>query len=273
MRSFNVALLFFFFLLNSQCLLGQDSPFEFTRIEVKEGQMNVDRHRPPRRFYRLGKVKEDLVNVVPPKAFEIMTKEVTQKEWAEEMKYNPSFFSREGDCDDREQINNVWVCPNHPIEKVSWNDAQAFIASLNSGKTGCNGTPSSASGCYRLPTSVEWEYAARAGAAAATYFFGNGPLNLENYAWHSGNANGRVHPVGTKLPNPWGLYDMYGNVWEWVQNGFTLTGYPDPSDTTVYSSYRFVLGGSWSYLIPFPYYYYTTNVQSSDGGFRLVRNL
>jgi len=95
-----------------------------------------------------------------------------------------------------------------PVDQVSWNEAQTFISKLNA----MEGVQ-----LYRLPTEAEWEYAARAGSTTI-YSFGNDPKQLGEYAWYRGNAQRHSHPVGQKWPNAWGLYDMLGNVWEWVQD-------------------------------------------------------
>ena len=103
---------------------------------------------------------------------------------------------------------------NHPAVYVSWGDAQSFIGKLNAvvGKR-----------LYRLPTEAEWEYTARAGTTTR-WPFGDDQNQLDDYAWYRGNAwiAGKQYgqPVGTKRPNPWGLYDMHGNVWEWCQDWY-----------------------------------------------------
>ena len=116
--------------------------------------------------------------------------EVTQAEWQAVMGTNPSHFAGCGSC---------------PVESVSWGDAQAFVRQLN-GQAGGNR--------YRLPTEAEWEYAARAGTSGDRY------ATLDAIAWNGENSGGRTHPVGQKMANAWGLHDMLGNVWEWVQDWY-----------------------------------------------------
>jgi formylglycine-generating enzyme required for sulfatase activity len=134
-------------------------------------------------------------------AFKLGKTEVTQGQWRAVMGFNPSRFKQCGD--------------NCPVETVSWNEVQAFIKTLNE-KTG---------GHYRLPTEAEWEYAGRAGLDAR-YCGGD---DADAVAWHDGNSDGTTHPVGSKQPNAFGLYDMSGNVWEWVQDCYhaSYQGAPD----------------------------------------------
>jgi formylglycine-generating enzyme required for sulfatase activity len=135
-------------------------------------------------------------NETPPRKVEITAPfylgkfPVTQKEWIAIMGDNHSFFQG----DDR------------PVESVSWDDANSFIDKLNQ-REKTQG--------YRLPTEAEWEFSARAGSTT-DYFFGDSQTLLSQYAWHSGNSDGETHPVGEKDPNPWGLFDIIGNVWEWT---------------------------------------------------------
>jgi len=106
---------------------------------------------------------------------------------------------------------------------------------------------------YRLPTEAEWEYACRAGTTTA-YSFGDDPADLDAYGWYYGNSDDAYHLVGTKQPNPWGLYDMHGNVYEWVIDGYSAEGYPvQPGEsvsgflvmpTAIYP--RVARGGSWT---------------------------
>ena len=99
---------------------------------------------------------------------------------------------------------------------------------------------------YSLPSEAEWEYACRAGAKTA-YHFGNALENLGEYAWYAENADSQLHKVGTKKPNRWDLYDMHGNVAEWVLDGYDPTGFTEDGDirwsTEVFP--RVIRGGSW----------------------------
>lgn len=146
---------------------------------------------------------------------------VTQRKWKEVMGSNPSYFK--GD--------------NLPVEQVSWDDVQKFINKLNEK----NGTDK-----YRLPSEAEWEYAARAGTTAR-HSFGDDESKLGDYAWYDANSGRKTHPVGEKKPNSWGLYDMHGNVWEWVQDTWhdSYTGAPpDGSAWEGDGSDRVVRGGT-----------------------------
>ncbi len=152
-------------------------------------------------------------DVTISKDYEIMTTEVTQEQWFTVMKANPSYFKTPKFCNNHVRINGEYLCPNHPVEQVSWSDVQKFIKKLNAamGLEGCDRTPQSASGCYRLPTEAEWEWAAR------------GPMNLnwieKDKILYNKTSGGRTQPVGSGYPVN-GLYNIYGNVSEWVQDAY-----------------------------------------------------
>lgn len=156
--------------------------------------------------------------------------EVTQAEYLAVTGSNPSQFG--GD-------------PDLPVDSVSWQNATNFCRLLNQQESTAGRLP--AGYAYRLPTEAEWEYAARAGNTTR-FHWGNTFAPLDDYAWYSGNAGESTHPVGQKLPNQWGLYDMAGNVCEWTINSFdTLDSYPggeavDPISTA--GNNRVFRGGS-----------------------------
>ena len=154
--------------------------------------------------------------------------EVTQAEYSKINGVNPGAFPSN---------------PNLPMEMVSWNDATTFCTRLTQREAAAGRlTPG---WTYRLPTEAEWEYACRAGKTTR-YSFGDDFNNasLVQYAWYGDIDTGRTHPVGTKLPNPWGLYDMHGNVWELCRDAMTYTGgsVTNPVGTGTAKTSR---GGSW----------------------------
>ena len=129
--------------------------------------------------------------------------EVPQQQWEAVAKTRP--------WEGKEQVQ---VSPDNPAVYISWEDVHDFINRLNRTRS---------TTIYRLPTEAEWEYAARAGTTTR-WSFGDEEAQLGEYAWYKENTvvvgEKYAHAVGQKKPNPWGLYDMHGNVYEWVQDGF-----------------------------------------------------
>ena len=129
---------------------------------------------------------------------------------------------------------------------MSWSDATNYCALRTAQERAAGRIPANC--VYRLPTEAEWEYACRAGTTTR-FYYGDDPgyADLTNYAWYLDNSDGTTHPVGQKLPNPWGLYDMAGNVWEWCRDWYDL--YPGGSVTDPQGpgtgSKRLIRGGSW----------------------------
>lgn len=167
--------------------------------------------------------------------FEIGQVEVTQQLWQAVMGNNPSFFA---DCG-----------PDCPVERVSWNDVHRFIDKLNR-MTASN---------FRLPTEAEWEYACRSDIHDSQYCGGNLAVNV---GWFSANSGGKTYPGGQKQANSLGIYDMSGNVWEWVQNRYDdstkdaaklASGIRD-------HSYPVLRGGSWRFN--------ASSMESTDRGYR-----
>ena len=148
--------------------------------------------------------------------------EVTQELWQAVMGSNPSGFSG----------------ANLPVEKVSWEDCQIFIAILNelTGKY------------FRLPTEAEWEYAARGGSKSQGYKY-SGSNTVDDVAWYPSNSSSKTHPVATKAPNELGIYDMSGNVLEWCSDWYSSSYYSSSSQYNptgpASGSRRVYRGGSW----------------------------
>ncbi|MBU4222246.1 MAG: formylglycine-generating enzyme family protein [Euryarchaeota archaeon] len=178
---------------------------EFTLIPAGEFMMGSEEFKDEKH-----KDEKPVHRVKISKPFYLGTYPVTQKEWKSVMGNNPSQLK--GD--------------NLPVETISWNDVQDFIKKLNE-KEGANK--------YRLPSEAEWEYAARAGTTTR-YSFGDDESKLGDYAWYCANSGNKTHDVGQKKPNPWGLYDIHGNIWEWVQDIYQLSYSGAPTDGSSWES-------------------------------------
>lgn len=186
------------------------------------------------------------------KSFYIKATPVTQAEWETVMGFNPSYFKG----------------AERPVEKVSWYDAVAYCNALSEREglqpayrlEGVQGKPGEKnykidevvwereSPGYRLPTEAEWEYACRAGTTTPLYG------DLDRIAWYCNNCpTTMTQPVGQKQPNAWGLYDMLGNVWEWVYDAWKRDYATSPVVDPVYEagSFRVLRGGSWYYKARF----------------------
>ena len=156
-------------------------------------------------------------HVTLTKGFWLGKYEVTQRQWKSVMGYNPSRFKRNG---------------NRPVEQVSWNECQEFIRKVNK-NLNCRA---------RFPNEAEWEYACRAGSTG--FYAGSG---LGSMGWYDKNSEGTTHTVGRKQPNPWGFYDMHGNVWEWCNDWYGEYSSGSVTDPAGLASGggRVLRGGSW----------------------------
>lgn len=192
--------------------------------------------------------------IVISEPFYVGIYEVTQAQWAAVMGTYPSKFS---------------YIPENPVEQISWDDCQEFIAKLNEMEIGV----------FRLPTEAEWEYACRAGSITR-YPWGNDPdyCGSSEYACSSCSASGKTNLVGQKKPNDWGLFDMHGNVLEWCSDwyaaSYDIDDVTDPKGPCT-GSYRVVRGGGWYYDPQYCRSAYRLSIipgyMSSGLGFRLVR--
>jgi len=182
------------------------------------------------------------------KGFYLQTTEVTQSQWEAVMGTNPSSFKG----------------PDRPVETVSWEDAQEFLKKLNAKEKDSR---------YRLPSEAEWEWACRAGGQEP-----DEAANLDEAAWWGKNSSGGTHPVGQKQPNAWGLFDMRGNVWEWVQDwygAYSVGRQIDPRGPDS-GGFRVLRGGSWNagsadyFRCPSRNYSWPS-YRNSNSGFRCAR--
>ncbi len=179
---------------------------------------------------------EEQAAVTLTKPFWLGKTEVTQGQWKQVMGTEPwkgkDYVQADKDC---------------PATYVDWNDATAFCQLLTDTDQKNGKLPAGES--YRLPTEAEWEYACRAGTTTE-FSFGDNESTLGQYAWFDGNTFNAgeqyAHAVGLKKPNPWGLYDMHGNVWEWCSDwyGNALPGGTDPVGPER-GSHRVNRGGNW----------------------------
>ena len=166
------------------------------------------------------------------------------------------------------------VTDDSPVTQVSWNDAVAFCNWLSGQeqltpcyqRDGDSWTLLPKSNGYRLPTEAEWEYACKAGTTTQ-FWFGDNWQEHDKYGWSNKNAGGRAHSVGSLPANPFGLYDMHGNVWEWCQDWYDAKWYEkSPSEDPVgpsRASNRAVRGGRWDYTPAYSRSSYRDNINPS----------
>ena len=182
----------------------------FVLIEKGSFKMGSPAEEKGRNPYKVSFDVEQQHEVEITKPFYMAKYPVTQEQYRTITLGSPSNFSDTGIF--KKQVQGLDTS-KFPVENVSWDDAQAFCKQMReSDKQGRK---------FRLPTEAEWEFACRAGAKTA-YFFGDDAKNLGDYAWIEKNSEGRMHEVGTRKPNPWGLCDMHGNVWQWCEDYYGL---------------------------------------------------
>lgn len=260
-------------------LFGQhptDEPQLEAGTEWNDNSLNLPMIWCPRGPFRMGSPKnesyrdenEEQVQVILSQGFWLGKFAVTQAEWLQVMDSQPWKGERYG-----------YDNPRFPVTNVSWDDAIAFCQKLTEQERQAGRLPDGWE--YTLPTEAQWESACRAGTATA-YSFGDDFAQLPDFEWFRDNAYevGELyaHAVGTKKPNPWGLFDMHGNVSEWCRDGYVqkLRGGPDPEAASE-DSRRVYRGGSWN-----TYYYQcrsafrygcTSTSRSNNLGFRVARVL
>lgn len=216
--------------------------------------------------------------------FKIMRTPVTQWQWAMVMNTLPTVrygSMRQTPLAIDIRGRSIPMMPDHPAVEVSWSDAEYFIARLN--KMSKDDDPlihtlipdHHMRARYALPTEAQWEYAARAGTQTR-FYFGDDESELIYHAWCSNNLNG-TQEVAQLRPNPWGLYDMYGNVWEWVADRhgkYPASDQQDPKGPKSGSD-RVIRGGAWNHVERLCCSAYRSgrnlDTRRSNLGFRLVR--
>ena len=205
---------------------GALETFEFRRRGFPDGTVEGQK------VFRMGDAGEREVTLI--KAFEMQASPVTHLQYYLAMGENPSRFVDEGQ---RVGFGGKRVDSNRPVEYMSWHHAQALGEKL---------TQLQDDYIYELPTEAEWEFAAR-GGTNTRYWFGDSEGDVELYGWFSKNSNGKTHPIGHFPPNPLGLYEMNGNVWEWTGDWYGRLSTQSVVDPTGPSSgsNRVIRGGSW----------------------------
>lgn len=195
----------------------------------------------------------------------MQTTEVTQEQWFKAMGNNPSRFNTERDCPSEfRRANGIGLCPNNPVEQVSWDEIQLFIQKMDDQSDGYH---------YRLPTEAEWEYAARGGNTSPYPF----SYNIAEIGWLNANAGSKSHPVAQLRPNAYGLYDVCGNVWEWVSDWYADYPIFDVTDPSGPNSglRRIIRGGGWGGVpqdcYPDMRFGSKPDAHSPSVGFRLVK--
>jgi len=224
-------------------LMGS-TPAELEQYTKEGSQLKLDPHdnrQEEARQWYLGNLRREgpqhRVRITRP--FYIGMYEVTQTEYESIVKNNPSHFSKNTIGKDTGR---------HPVEFLPWKYAMAFCAKL------CEVRAEKEAGRrYRLPTEAEWEYACR-GGTSSRHFFGEDKAKLGDYAWFAENAGIQTHPVGEKAPNPWGLYDMLGNVTEWCEDALNANFYArspvDDPKAPVENVFHIFRGGCFWYPAP-----------------------
>ncbi len=236
-----------FVLMNVQVVNATQEQLTPKMIEVPAGGflMGSDDARPA----------ETPVHRVNIKAFYMSETEITQAQWMAVMENNPSDFKGCMDC---------------PVEQVSWHDVQEYIKKLNT-MTGKN---------YRLPSEAEWEYACRSGGKNEPFCGGRKRYDV---GWYLNNSGRKVRKVKQKAPNGLGLYDMSGNIFEWVQDCWNPNYEGAPNDGSAWLSRkcneRVLRGGSWNtfstpgYMRSVVRFKQFSDKRHNVFGFRLVHDL